>query len=137
MAEIDQTAVETAGDAGHEFLTKEAKLVPEERDTLESNKLVQEPPPAGFIPASSGVQSIPTVPLLSGWQPQSNEAVAQALVAKYVKPVSLVTAGVVGVATVGSMLWMFNKWKKNRGKGKKGGKKNERRHAREWIVYEG
>jgi len=138
MAKIDQTAVEPAGDTGQELPKIEPGLVPEEPETLEANKLVPGPPPAGVMAASARVESMPTTALvLSGWQPQSDEAVARAVVAKYVKPIGLVSAGVAGIATVGGVLWMFNKWK-NSGKGKsKGGKKKERRHARGWIVHEG
>jgi len=92
-------------------------------------------PPAGVKFTSPVVESVPLLP--SPPQLSSNEAGTQALVAKYVKPVGLVTAGVVSTMTVWGMIWLFNKWKNSGGKKKRGGKKKEPRHAREWIVHEG
>ena len=59
-------------------------------------------PPVGVMSTSAGVESLALFP--SPPQPMFDEAIAPALGAKYVKPVGLVTGGVVCVMMVGECL---------------------------------
>lgn len=64
----------------------------------------------------------------------------QDLLVKYKKPIGWGLAGLLGVAGLGGVIWLFNKWKDGKGKDglkkkKKSAKNKERRHAREWILH--
>jgi hypothetical protein len=74
-------------------------------------------------------------------EPQTLASSTPKGIEKFLKPAGIVAASVVAAATLGGIIWAFDKWK-NRGtqkevkkKAEKGGKK-ERRHVRQWTVYD-
>jgi hypothetical protein len=74
-------------------------------------------------------------------EPQTLAGSPPKAIEKFLKPAGIVAASVVAAATLGGIIWAFDKWK-NRGtqkevkkKAEKGGKK-ERRHVRQWTVYD-
>ena len=57
---------------------------------------------------------------------------------KFIEPAGVAIAGLVAVGTLSTVIWAFNKWK-NRGQNKMEWEvksKNERRHVREWMIFE-
>jgi hypothetical protein len=97
----------------------------------------------GNVPQADAIPQSPPGGLeLSESQSQAAQPKAEATpkgVEKFLKPAGAVLASLVAVGTLGGVIWAFNKWK-NRGlkkEAKKGGKgKKERRHVREWTVFE-
>lgn len=135
-------------------------LLPETLDVAE-----HEPPPAvepakpelptaltDSLPKTEirAVQSAPIAGIghISETQPQAAEPEIQGVspptgqgVEKLIKPAGIAAATFLAVATLGGLLWAFDKWKgrgtkkEGKKKAKKGGKK-ERRHVRQWTVYD-
>jgi hypothetical protein len=57
---------------------------------------------------------------------------------KFLKPAGVVIASLAAIGTLGGVIWAFNKWKNHgvKKEAKKGKSKKERRHVREWTVFE-
>jgi hypothetical protein len=112
---------------------------------LVSEQAKSEAPNPGNVPHPDAIPQSPRDPAgieLSESQPQAEQSkvdVAPKGMEKFLKPAGTVVAGLLAVGTLGGIIWAFNKWK-NRGlkkEAKKGGKgKKERRHVREWTVFE-